>query len=160
MSTGVQPGDKGLAYRQFYADFLNTYNRRFPFRRIAAKPVSKNWQRIGKADLEGCAYHLSFAEDGRFRVELTLQNRDCTFNKTVFDRLRENQEAIEAAFGEPLSWERRDNIKRSQIAAYYPGFALITDPEPMRAKYLAWAVERADRFRRVFDQQIEALDLG
>jgi hypothetical protein len=150
-------GEKASAYHQFFADFLSRYNRQFPDQTIATTPGAKNWFGIGKVGQPGAGYNLSFTEDERFRVELTFQNTDKVFNKAAFDRLCEQKGAIEDEIGEPLTWDRLDNLKRSRIAVYYPGPARAADPEPLRTLYLEWAATMVDRFRRVLSPRVERL---
>ena len=148
MSKRVQSGEKDPAHREFYRDFLTQYHRRFSDQKIPIGTGTRNWLRMGSAGKPGASYNLSFTQDGRFRVELTWQHKDSLHNKALFDRLKEQKETIEAEVGEPLSWDRLDGIQRSRIAAYYPGLAAVTDPLPDRTKYLSWAVDMMDRFRR------------
>ena len=49
------------------------------------------------------------------RVELYL-GASKLFNKTVFDTVYKNKDAIESALGVPLIWDRGDEKKSSRVA--------------------------------------------
>ena len=51
-------------------------------------------------------------------------------NEAIFDRFLEAKEAVESEFGEPLSWERRDDAKMSKIYVKRPG-SLEDDAEAL-----------------------------
>lgn len=51
----------------------------------------------------------------RPRVELYIDTSSEKTNKAVFDQLHENREAIEAAFGRPLAWQRLDKKRACRI---------------------------------------------
>jgi hypothetical protein len=68
-------------------------------------------------------------------------------NKHLFDALARHKEEIEAALGEPLSWERINEKRACRIAIYYPG--AITDDAASLAALRSKAVAALVRFRRV-----------
>lgn len=58
---------------------------------------------------------------GETRVELYLYRATAVENKTIFDQLLLEKEAIEADFGKPLEWQRLDERRASRISFYLPG---------------------------------------
>jgi hypothetical protein len=55
------------------------------------------------------------------RIELFIERPDPDTNKRIFDELEHHRDQVDAAFGEPLSWERLDNRKTSRIGFYFKG---------------------------------------
>ena len=67
---------------------------------------------------------------GRVRAEAYIDFGEADANKALFDRLRRNRDALEQAFGEPLSWEWLDERRASRIAVYCPG-SIDASPEEL-----------------------------
>jgi hypothetical protein len=62
-------------------------------------------------------YHVINAYDGR--VEFYIRRSEAATNKRIFDELAKHKDEIEAAFGEPLSWERLDTRIASRLGYYF-----------------------------------------
>jgi Domain of unknown function (DUF4268) len=77
-------------------------------------------------------YVASFAQGGRVRVDACIDLGDSGLNKVLFDKLLQDRADIEAAFGEPLEWERLDSRRACRIASYFPGSINIS-PEQLEA---------------------------
>ncbi len=54
-------------------------------------------------------------------VRFALEANNKPLNKARYDRLLEQREEIERAFGGPLKWERRDDIQKSQMSLEFEG---------------------------------------
>jgi hypothetical protein len=77
-------------------------------------PKPSNWL-IDSTGVSGLAYGYVVRKNDA-RVELYIdRGADAKENKAIFDALTADREAIEAAFGEPLDWQRRDNAIVSKI---------------------------------------------
>jgi Domain of unknown function (DUF4268) len=77
-------------------------------------PKPSNWL-IDSAGVSGLAYGYVVRKNDA-RVELYIdRGPDAKENKAIFDALTADRESIEAAFGEPLDWQRRDNAIVSKI---------------------------------------------
>src|SRR4051812_19383350 len=55
----------------------------------------------------GMSFRYVVGQD-RSCIELYIARKEATANERLFDELRSHRAEIEAAFGEPLSWERLD----------------------------------------------------
>jgi hypothetical protein len=64
-------------------------------------------------------HHVINRYDGR--IEFYIERADAAMNKRTFDELIQHKSEIDAAFGEPLSWERLDAGKASRVGYYFKG---------------------------------------
>jgi hypothetical protein len=80
----------------------------------AVSPNRGNWL-IDTAGVSGLTYGYVIRKNDA-RVELYIDRGGAVEeNKAIFDALAADREAIEATFGEPLDWQRRDNASVSKI---------------------------------------------
>lgn len=104
-----------------------------------------------------------FSDNGSFgweegpvlRAELYIDTGDKQRNKQAFDALAARKDEIELAFGEPLIWTRRDDIKASRI--YVKKLGAVTDDEGVLREHRDWLVDRLFRIREVFAPRIKEL---
>lgn len=76
-------------------------------------PTKDNWIGVGLG-LTGVGMNLVVAN--RYaRTEIYINRGDQEENKACFDFLKEKQDAIENAFGKPLTWERMDTKVTARI---------------------------------------------
>jgi hypothetical protein len=161
---GGQVTDRQQKYREFWGDLISDVRARDPsFTGSTPENAPKqNWCAFS-AGRAGFADNAVFGWEGReagyvLRVELYIDTGDKERNKRAFDLLETQKAAIEAEFGEPLTWTRRDDIQASRIFASKPGG--IDDPDELLRQHRAWLVDRLFRIREVFGPRIKALDLG
>ena len=72
------------------------------------------------AGVQSCRYAMIFTRE-TLGVELIIERSEAQENKRLFDLLHAEKDQIEAAFGQPLEWLRKDEIKRCQIVYSRPG---------------------------------------
>ncbi|EAI9453207.1 DUF4268 domain-containing protein, partial [Campylobacter coli] len=75
-------------------------------------PSKDNWIAAGSG-FGFCQYSFVFNKDC-VRIELYIDSKDKDKNKIIFDRLKENEQEIGAAF-EGLIWERLDDKRACRI---------------------------------------------
>lgn len=80
----------------------------------------------------------------RSRVELFISRKDAATNERLFEELHSHKAEINAAFGEPLSWERLDGSKSCRIAHRILGGA--SDHESRWEEIQTTLVETMTRF--------------
>lgn len=92
-------------------------------------PSTDSWVSAG-AGYSGVHYiYETRRHDGG--VHLYLENPDAEVNHRIFEALAQHREAIEAAFGGPLSWDAKPGCKRCAIGASLPGgYADVSDTWP------------------------------
>lgn len=96
---------------------LNTYLEESKIKLATRKPNYDHWRDF---KLGSSQYHLTvnLLDRGKIRVALWISD-----SKEIFDKLYENKDAIEQAYGVNLEWDRKDTQKASWIADYISGFS-------------------------------------
>ena len=143
------------AYSSFFEAYMNDLREVAPFPLYQASKVGYYWQSVTRLpDTVPAAGFLTFAftRAQRPRVDLYIDTGDRERNKQIFDQLRARSEAIEAAFGAPLAWERIDDKKASRIACYYDAATTIHSSPEELAALRSWGVEATVRLYGALDQ--------
>lgn len=78
-------------------------------------PSKDHWLGAGSG-IRNCPYELIFGIK-EARVQLALSRSEKVENKSLFDALFEQREAIETKFDGPLDWKRLDQKKSSRVEA-------------------------------------------
>ena len=76
-------------------------------------PGKEHWISAG-AGKSGLAFNYIIRMNDA-QVELYIDQGEAEANKRIFDRLFASKEQIEAAFGEPLEWQRLDDRRACRI---------------------------------------------
>jgi len=123
----------------------------------ATSSGGQNWQTVAVLPRNGpqlAIFNMVFASRRRFRVELYIDTWNETRNKKIFDHLFANRTEIEAAVGEPLSWERLDSKRACRVALYHEGTlaSAATDLEALRS----WVQDAMSRLYRGISERAEA----
>ncbi|MFC3146446.1 DUF4268 domain-containing protein [Piscinibacterium candidicorallinum] len=116
-------------------------------------PKAQHWiiSTIGRA-----GFHIGFTvntRDRRLGVELYINAEDA---KSQFQRLREQRQSIEQAFGAALDWQELPERNGCRIALYgHEGFDL--EDEGSWPTAFAWMSQQGARFHEVFRPVVKAL---
>jgi len=104
--------ERNLLHREFWQSLIEKLQGRT---RLHANlsPSTQHWLSAG-AGKGGLGFNYVILKDG-WRVELYIDTPDQETNKRYFDHLHEHREEIESAFGEPLTWQRKDARRASSI---------------------------------------------
>jgi hypothetical protein len=129
-TTAKAPSPRGEAYRQFFQALIDDLREQHKFT-TARVGQPQNWYAFSSG-VSGVQYSASFAQGGRMRVEAYIDRGDLGLNKALFDNLLPERAEIDAAFGEPLEWERLDARRACRIASYFPG-SITASPEQLDA---------------------------
>jgi Domain of unknown function (DUF4268) len=125
-----KPAPRGEAYRRFFQTLIDDLREKHKFT-TARVGQPQNWYAFSSG-VSGVPYGASFAQGGRVRVDAYIDLGDSGLNKALFDKLLQDRADIEAAFGEPLEWERLDLRRACRIASYFPG-SINTSPGQLEA---------------------------
>ena len=99
--------------------------------------------------------YRAYLSKQRARVAVYIDNNDFDWNKDLFDQLEEEKTGIETGFGEPLEWERSDNIRASRILISRNG-GIENDPGTL-VEIQDWMVDRLLKFKEVFGPRLAEL---
>ena len=144
---------KGEAYRAYFQDLIDELRTKHKFTG-ARVGQPQSWYAFSSG-VRGVIFSNSFAQGGKVRAEVYIDLQDKDQNKNLFDRLLEQQAAIEKEYGTGLKWERLDDKRASRIAAYREGS--IDAPTEMRAELLQWSIENLLRLKKVILPQAKAI---
>ncbi|WP_309895688.1 DUF4268 domain-containing protein [Archangium sp.] len=152
--TFARSRERERLYIDFYGELLGALREKANFALRKASPDGQSWVWVAGVPEGGQVAYLSFsfALRDRFRVELYIDSGDAAYNKQVFDALHEQREAIEAAFGGSLEWERLDKRRASRVAAYHSG--AITDGETVLKELRAWALDAMLRLQGAMEPRL------
>ncbi len=141
-------------YRQFFQELMDTLREVHRFTNArSAQPQS--WYFFSAGHAQRIQWGASFAQGGRVRIEVYIDNVDGDWNKRLFDRLHEQRAPIESEFYEPLDWERLDERRASRIAVYRNGS--IDDNNDTLAEISHWMIERLLKVSEVFGPRLDEL---
>ena len=144
---------KGEAYRAYFQDLIDELRTKHKFTG-ARVGQPQSWYAFSSG-VRGVIFSNSFAQGGKVRAEVYIDMQDKDQNKNLFDRLLEQQAAIEKEYGAGLKWERLDDKRASRIAAYREGS--IDAPAETRAELLQWSIENLLRLKKVILPQAKAI---
>ena len=144
---------KGEAYRAYFQDLIDELRTKHKFTG-ARVGQPQSWYAFSSG-VRGVIFSNSFAQGGKVRAEVYIDLQDKDQNKNLFDRLLEQQAAIEKEYGAGLKWERLDDKRASRIAAYREGS--IDAPAETRAELLQWSIENLLRLKKVILPQAKAI---
>lgn len=144
-SAASSGGGKSLLYAAFWQKFLERLQAERPTWSKAKQSNHNSWFPMSAGLPPGCMVTASFAAGGKLRNELYIDRATPEECKAVFDHIAEQKDAVEAAFGGPLSWERLDHRKASRIADYSEGDVAHVENHDI---YLAWFLDSGDRLRK------------
>ena len=98
-------------YRSFFQVLIDRLREDEKFT-TARKGQPQSWCNFasGRGSI---AYSANFKRQGRAGVTLSMENADRDINKSVFDRLVTEKEAIESELNEDLEWNRLDIVKQA-----------------------------------------------
>lgn len=131
--------------REFWAQVINAMQGKSTLYNNIS-PGTANWIGAGSG-VKGIGFN--FAASGKYaRAEVYIDRGDQEENKFVFDRLLNQREAIEAAFGGPLGWERLDNRRASRIKAETEANIFERDDWPGMIEFMTDAMARIEKALR------------
>jgi hypothetical protein len=147
-----QLSDKMLAYRSFFQPLMDELRETHRFTNAkAAQPQS--WY-LFSSGVTGVSYSVAFNGQNQLRVEFYIDVGSRERNKAIFDYYVEMREAIEAAVGTTLLWERLDDGQASRISTALPS-KTIEDAADQGPHMRAWAIRNLLEFKKAFGPSLK-----
>ncbi len=145
--------ERERAYISFFSKLVDEIRSSQTMPVETSSPRGQNYQHLTWTRFAGpraLIFVVAFAAGKRVRVELYIDTRDRTFNKAIFDQLKESRVQIESDFDESFSWERLDSRRACRIAIYRKGS--ITDEPDTLDDISGWALDLMPRFYQAVNE--------
>ena len=151
-STSPDATETQEKYRSYFQSLLDELRNVHKFTNArAAQP--QNWYTFTSDNSKVYKYSTSFAQGGRVRAEVYIDTGDKLRNEAIFDELHAQKEAVEAAYGSALEWEKLEAKRACRIAIYIDG-DIDVDSEKL-ADIKKWVVANLLRMKQVLPQFLE-----
>ncbi|OGG03052.1 MAG: hypothetical protein A3F83_07025 [Candidatus Glassbacteria bacterium RIFCSPLOWO2_12_FULL_58_11] len=148
---GYQTSPRAENYRKFFQQLLDELREKHRFTG-ARKGQPQSWYAFSSG-VSGIGYSVSFTLGNRVRTELYIDTGDKEENKSLFDWLLKDSDAIEAEYGSKFEWDRLDEKQACRIAIYREG-SIEGDTQALDSIRL-WAIENLMKFKSVFGLRIK-----
>jgi hypothetical protein len=113
-------------------------------------PTKDNALYAGGTGITYAAYQV-IVTNSQACVALNFGRMETSENKLLYDALEKHIEAINASFGEGLSWERNDDLKKSVVACYQSGMNYFNEDEwPVIIDFLVTNVNKLEKAVKPF----------
>ena len=116
-------------------------------------PSRDHW--IGAGSGMSYVGYNSVATRNYIRIELYINSGDKNNNKTIFDSLFAKKDAIEADFGNPLSWERLDDNVTARVKYELSSVSIFNEED--WEKMIEFMVKAVPKFEAAFKKPIQEL---
>lgn len=151
-STSAEITETREKYRSYYQSLLDDLRNVHKFTNAkAAQP--QNWYTFTSDNSKVYKYSTSFAQGARIRVETYIDCGDKLRNEAIFDALYAQKEAVNAAYGAELVWEKLETKRACRIAIYLDGDIDAESEQLVEIK--KWVVANLLRMRQVLPQFLE-----
>lgn len=140
---------------EFWTKTLEAMENAHIERFAMVSPSRNHWLSCGSGR-SGVIFSLIFSKK-EVCVEVYLNNSEATTNKTIFEKLYENREVIEAQFGEKLEWQRLDTKKACRVKFSHPvdGYN-----EENWDSMIEWLVKYFPKLENAFRPEIQKIKLS
>lgn len=118
-ATSPQSGElseRGRLFWDFWTQFRETVLNEHPSWTRSTRSTKSYWFGMS-AGVPNVNWIFTF-QSGRLGVQLEFVHADPTVNQRRFEDLFANKEALEAAFGGPITWEPSERLKLTRIGVY------------------------------------------
>ena len=139
----AERGNRHIVRENFWNELISEMNQKETnlFQNISpgTRPIIS-----AGAGISGIIFSFGVSQKG-CRVFLDIAQNEKSKNKIIFDRLKESKEQIEAAFGGPLKWDRRDKYQACHIEATSEGNVFDRDQWGKMIAFMTDAMFRLER---------------
>ena len=155
-STNTSP--KLEKYKEYFQGLIDELRENHNFPGSSSVRAKNDNRQYFAAGISGIYFRAGFARSGKVSASVYIGGED----KTLFDRLEEQECEINSKFSGELEWERLDERKRSTISVYRDGDIESSDSELEEIR--EWHIENLLKLKEVFTPEIkralETIDNG
>jgi CBS domain-containing protein len=152
--TFARARDREQAYIRFFSAVQNRLREISGFPLHQLNPLGLNWLTIASYPREGWNLVVSFARGQRLRLECYIDTGEAVENEAIFERLLEDQAAIQSAVGTELEWERLPGKRACRVALYTKGS--VTDGPEQLSALIEWTAQHAPPFHQALGQTLRS----
>ena len=146
----VEMTDARRLQLEFWTTF-RSYAEQHATRFRPTKPHPQHWMTVA---LGRSGFHLSgIASVSELRAEFVIVHAE---SAACFSKLEAERAAIEAEFGEPLTWYSAEGVKARRI---FLRRAADLEDRSAWPEYCEWLTVKLDRLHEVFQPRVRSLDL-
>jgi hypothetical protein len=145
---------RGEKYRQYYQSLIDELREKHRYSG-AKLGQPQNWYSFSASGIRGILYSAVFAQGGRVRTEVYIDQQDFDKNKALFDALFSHAGEIAEEYGTPIEWERLDGKRACRIAVYRDGS--IDDSDSDLEEIHNWHIENLLKVKEVFTPRINTI---
>ena len=151
-SPSSDPPHQKEKYTAYFQELIDQLREQHNFTKARRAGAGQNYYSFASGST-GIKYTAGFNMPQTVYVRLRIDFEDREKNKGFFDVLREREAEINAQFDVRLSWERRDDVRKSQINVDREG-SIDSDASALEA-FRAWHIENLLKFKAVFTPEIK-----
>ena len=111
--------DVRKAYRNYFQTLIDELRTKHNFTSAEKAQPENNY--LFTSGFTGITFYTSFIRSEKVRVDVIIDFKDFEKNKIFFDKLYQQKTSFENAFGEKLSWERKDDHRHCRISILRDG---------------------------------------
>lgn len=148
---GVEPSELNQQRRDFYLLAFERCAELIPGFKVP-KPQAQNWNSFRSGPFGNFAF--VFDKDGRFRVEIYLDNVDEQVPTALFDTFYAKREEYEPLIGHELTWERLDDRRACRISLYRDPPDLADEQD--RDQCALWCAQRTKELVDAFESDLRS----
>ena len=144
--------ERHIVRRKFWTAYLKEINKATSLYQNVS-PSKDHWISAGSG-ISGVTFSSVVTGD-YIRIELAIQGKTQEENKAIFDALENQKDNIEAAFGNPLEWERLTDKRMSRIKYELKEVSVFNEEDWDRM--VAFLVQQVPKFEIAFKKPIQLL---
>ncbi|MDP5049161.1 MAG: DUF4268 domain-containing protein [Saprospiraceae bacterium] len=144
--------ERHIVRRKFWTAYLKEINKATTLYQNVS-PSKDHWISAGSG-ISGVTFSSVVTGD-YIRIELAIQGKTQEENKAIFDALENQKDNIEAAFGNPLEWERLTDKRMSRIKYELKEVSVFNEEDWDRM--VAFLVQQVPKFEIAFKKPIQLL---
>lgn len=152
--TGEEIKSRHKIKLRFWAEFLNQIKGKSPL--FQNSNPTKDYALYAGTGITYVSYLVVISGTGS-NVNVNFGRTSTEENKILFDALQKHQDEIERTFGDKLSWERNDDLKKSAVTYYKKGQNYFNETEwPEIIAFLIENVNKLEKAVRPFIADIRS----